>query len=144
MKRIFPVLIFLLAVSYVSAFAETEIKAEIDKTQLSADEMLTYKLTVISTEKLLPTPKVPEFSGFEVVSQAQSTTCSYLEKGAKCILVYAFVLQPQSAGKAVIPPSSIKVKGKEYTTRSFEIEVTGQTPSLPQIPAQQNEPKVTL
>ncbi len=55
------------------AFAEISIQAEIDKLEITADEVLIYKVTVNSEEKKMPKPAMPEFNGFEVVSQSQSS-----------------------------------------------------------------------
>ena len=55
------------------AFAEISIQAEIDKLEITADEVLIYKVTVNSEEKKMPKPAMPEFNGFEVVSHSQSS-----------------------------------------------------------------------
>ncbi|MBM3255811.1 MAG: protein BatD [Candidatus Omnitrophica bacterium] len=138
MKKIFLFSMFLVFVFLKAALAQTEIKAEVDKNSLTTDEVLTYKVVVTSSEKELPAPDFPEFRGFEVVSQARSSTVSFVKAGAKSILVYAFILLPIDKGRIEIPPSSIKVKGEEYLSPSFEIEV------MPQLPDQANQPRVNL
>jgi len=142
-------------VSYASALAQTEIKAEVDKTSITADELLTYKVVVTSSEKELPSPKFPEFAGFRIVSQAQSSTVSYVKGGAKSILVWAFILAAKDKGKLRIGPSIIKVKEELYSTQSFDIEVKPgneetesqpieEPPLMPQLPDRIEEPRVTL
>jgi len=105
------------------ARAETTIKAEVDKTEITTDELLTYKLSVASTEKTLPSPKLPSFDGFAVVSQAQSSTVSYQKSGMQSILVFAFILLPKQAGIVTIGPAQITVSGKAYTSESQRIMV---------------------
>ena len=155
MKKINLLLILFLFISCSNLMAETEIKAEADKQMLAPGEMLTYKVIVASSEKELPEPRFPEFAGFEVVSQARSSTVSFLREGAKSILVYIFILVPIESGSIEIPPSTIKVKGKEYSSPSFEIEVTSkeeksdsreveEPPFMPQFPDQTDQLRVDL
>lgn len=147
--------LLLILFSTAPALAEISIKAEVDKTSISTDETLTYKLIITSTDNEAPEPEVPKFTGFNVISQAESSTFSYLKTGPKTILVLAFILAPNDIGKFKIEPSLIKLKGKAYSTDSFEIEVT-QGKSKPQVPPEEKpslpeefqpesgQPKITL
>lgn len=141
--------------SAVTAFAETSVKAEVDKTKLSTDDALTYKIVVISDEKKVPAPELPKFGGFRVISNAQSSTTSFAKNGFKRILVYAYVLVPYSTGKLKIEPSKLKIGSRVYESKPFEIEVTQgknkpvmppKTKSAPQrnIPSGPREPQYTL
>ena len=117
------------------AFADTAVKAEVDKTSISTDDTIVYKLELTTTEKNLPSPTLPKFSGFQVVSQAQSSNMSWEKNQMKATAVFEFILAPEEAGKFKIEPSTIKVAGKAYSTDSFEIEVkpgAQQRPSIPQ------------
>jgi len=117
-----------------TSFAQTDIKAEVDKTTLTTDDTLIYKITITASDNNIPAPQVPKFEGFSVLSTAQSSTMSFVKNNIKNLLVYAFVLAPLDAGKFKIAPTTIKIKDKVYSTDSFEIEVTqGKTkPQLPQ------------
>ena len=152
-KVVVGLAIFVFAFLAVS-FAETEIKAEADKTSITTDDTLIYKIIITSSDKAVPAPQLPEFTGFGVLSQAQSSTMSYVKSNVKTILVYAFVLAPTEAGKFEIGPSTIKIGNKTYSTQALEIEVKpGKTkpkthleePSLPEksLPESQ-EAQVTL
>lgn len=130
--------------------AETSIKAEVDKTSITTDEALTYKLIITSSDKGIPTPQLPKFEGFSVLSQAQSQTMSLVKSNIKTVLVYAFILAPINIGKFKIEPSSIKIKNEAYSTDAFEIEVKqGKTrPTVPQeeklsLP-EKTQPEITL
>lgn len=131
--KVIGIIVFFIFLFISMAFAEISIKAKVDKTSITTDETLTYKLIITSTEKQVPQPEVPKFEGFNVVSQAQSSTFSYLKTGPKTILVFAFVLTPTDIGKFKIEPGSIALKGKTYATDTFEIEVT-QGKTKPQVP----------
>lgn len=124
MKIRTAILVFIIMSIFVSsAFAEVSIKAEVDKKVISTDEVLTYKLTITSSENNIPVPNMPKLEGFAVISNAQSSTVSFGKGGAKSIVVYAFILKPLALGKFKIGPTTIKIKDKIYVTDSFEIEV---------------------
>lgn len=106
-----------------TAFAQTSIKAEIDKTILTTDEVLTYKLIITSLEKEIPLPQIPKFTGFKVVSSAQSSSVTFIKGSMKTIVVYAFVLLPEGSGKLKIEPTSIKINKEMFSTGAFEVEV---------------------
>ncbi len=143
-KEAFFITLFIL-VSTISAFADISIKAEVDKTTITTDETLTYKLSITSTEKNIPQPQIPKFTGFNAISQAQSSSFSYSTSGPRSILIYAFVLTTTDIGKFKIEPSVIKIKDKTYYTDAFEIEVTHgksepKTPSKPELPLPKEPP----
>jgi HAMP domain-containing protein len=140
---------------YIKAFAEITIKSEIDKLKITTDDTITYKLIITSTAKNIPEPRVPDFTGFAVVSQAQSSTISFIKSGIKSILVYAYILAPLESGKFKIKPSQIKVKNKIVSSQGFEIEVKPAKPGtknlseekpvpLPETPSESEQPQVTL
>lgn len=153
-KRVLLVVLFSL-LFWVSSFAETSIRAEIDKVKLTTDDTLTYKLFITSSEKNIPLPVVPKFMGFRVLSQVQSSTISFGKKKRNTQVVYVFVLLPREPGKLKIESSKIKVGFETYTSEEFEVEVT-QGKSNREIPSQQRPaepqekqseietPKVTL
>jgi hypothetical protein len=120
-------LIFIFSVfmfcAQTAVFADTTIKAEMDKTAVTADELLTYKLTVASTEKNIPSPKIPEFKGFAIVSQAQSSTVSFQQGGMRTILVFVFILLPRETGRLKIEPAQVTVLGKVYSSQASQVEV---------------------
>lgn len=123
MKKAFIILIFSLFFICL-AFAQTQIKSEVDKARISTDEALTYKLTIISSEKKITQPKFPEFKDFTILWQAESSTISFIKGGAKTTLVYTFLLAPKNTGKFTIGPARIESEGKTYTSEKFEVEVT--------------------
>ncbi|TBR15263.1 hypothetical protein EPO66_06025 [bacterium] len=131
-KRVVFILFFWLTLFSVS-FAQTVITAEIDKPVLSVGDELVYKLTINSPEKQLPAPKFPDFKGFDVLSSAQTSEISIAKGNFATFIVYVFILSAKDPGKITIPPSSIKIKGKDYSSSSFEIEVKpGQINNSPQ------------
>ncbi len=119
-------IIFILLFIFVSAcaFAETSIKAEVDRKVITTDEVLTYKIIIVSTEKQIPRPQQPpQFEGFNVVSQAQSTSVNFSASGVKNAVVFAYVLAPTKTGEIEIKPSVLKMNNQTYSTDAFKIQV---------------------
>lgn len=152
-KRTIFCTLFLIMLIIVPALAETTIKAEVDRKVMTTDDELVYKLVVASNKRVLPSPEFPKFEGFSILSQADSSTMSFLKGEIKTILVYAVILVPNGTGKFTISPAMLKLKDKTYSSDSFEIEVTQgknipevlpkEKPPLPGQP-QSEEPQTTL
>lgn len=147
-------ILFVLLTSTI-AFAEVTIKAEVDKTSITTDNNITYRLTITSSEKKISEPQLPEFEGFDVVSQMQSSSISFGKGKTQTTLIYIYVLAPRDTGKFEIGPSTVKIGNKTYSTDTFEIEVTPckarpktpleQRPSQPEkIQPESEEPQITL
>lgn len=124
MRKIFGLVIIFLLIFTCLTYAQTTIKAEVDKLKLTTDDTLTYKLTITSEEKQIPEPQIPDFKSFKLLSSAQSSTLSFLKSNIRTIMVYAFILIPSEVGKFKIEPSKIKMNNNIYKTDVFEIEVT--------------------
>ncbi|MFH1640636.1 MAG: hypothetical protein ABIA66_01595, partial [Candidatus Omnitrophota bacterium] len=74
-RHIHLIILFIL-ISSVNIRAETNIKAEVDKSAITTDETIVYKLTITSSEKNIPQPTFPQFNEFIVLSQAQTSEIS--------------------------------------------------------------------
>jgi hypothetical protein len=155
MRRVTVLSIMFVLSVIASGFADTSIKAEVDKLKLSTDEALSYKLTISSTDKRLPVPQVPSFKGFNQLSQSESSNMSFVKNTIETILIYEFILVPTGEGKFKIEPSSIRLKDKTISSDSFEIEVTlgkvkpeAPAETKPAVPEENlpdsEEPQVTL
>lgn len=146
MKKAALITIFTWLTFCALAFAETGVKSEVDKMSLSADKFLTYTITVTSTEKLSPKLQLPDFKGFTVVSQGQSSSMSLSTGSVENSIVYAFVLAPQKEGVFTIQPAKVTVGDQEYATDSFEIQVFPAVGSfdLPEIPPSDSQPQRSL
>ena len=132
---------FFVLFSSAACFAQSSLKAEVDKLKLTTDDTLTYKLTVNASGEDVSLPQVPKFKGFRVVSQLQSSNIAFVKDGIKTGIVYSFILVPKETGRLKIEPSTLKIKSKTYSSEEFEIEVTqgkarpeAQEPLLPDAP----------
>lgn len=106
-----------------TVFAQTSIKAEIDKTSLTTDEVLAYKLIITSLDREIPSPQLPKFTGFKIISSAQSSSVTFIGGTMKTIVVYTFVLAPADSGKLKIEQAYIVINKEKFSTGAFEIEV---------------------
>jgi len=126
------------------AFAETTLKAQVDKTALSTDDTLTYKVTLASTDRNLPSPNLPDFKGFNILSQVQSSNMSFTKGEVKTTVAYEFILAPKQAGTITIGSATIKINNKIYSSESFQINAT-QGKTLPKsTQPESEEPQYTL
>ena len=144
-RFIIPALSFVLFFA-ASACAQISIKAEVNNTSITTNDNLTYKLVITSAEKNIPSPQMPKFEGFDVLSQAQSSTLSLAASNIKTTLTFTYILAPKEKGKFKIEPAIIKLKDEVFSSVAFEIEVKqGSLPSLPPQQEQETkEPQVTL
>jgi hypothetical protein len=142
MKKIIILSVIFACLFIKSTFAQATIKAEVDKTSLTTDEVITYKLIITSQEKNIPDSQLPKFTGFKIISSAQSSSVTFVKGSMKTIAVYALVLLPVDSGKLKIEPASIKINNETFSTDAFIVEVRKgnaepkaglkEKPSLPQ------------
>lgn len=160
MKKALVLLAIFVFLLTAAAFAETSIKAEVDKTSITTDDTIVYKLIISSDEKNIPQPEFPKFEGYKVLSSAETSQIRFAKGIQKAGVIYVFILSPGNLGKIKIEPSVIKIGNKTYSTDAFEIEVTQgkarpeakpkatpQKPSLPEMPQperESEEPQITL
>ncbi|MFH1414016.1 MAG: BatD family protein [Candidatus Omnitrophota bacterium] len=123
MRRIIVVLGIFLLLLKACVFADNSVKAEVDKTGLTTDEYLTYKITLSSVDKELTLSKLPEFDGFTVATQMQSSNISFVKNEVESTMVYIYLLIPIKTGTLIIPSFKVMIQGEEYQTDAFEIEV---------------------
>ena len=153
MRRILFITALFIFFSAAASFAQISIEADVDKVKMTTDEALTYKMTINSSEKNIPLPKLPKFVGFQAVSQVESSHIAFAEGGTKTVVVYVVVLVPEGIGKFKIEPASIKIKNRTYSSQALEIEVAqGKTKPRPkeelsspeEAPAETETPQIIL
>ena len=129
--------------------AQTTIKANVDQTHVTTDDTISYTLTITSSDKSIPQPRIPSFDHFSVISQEQSNSISFGRGGMKTSLVYLYYLVPLETGTFTIEPAQIKIKSQVYKSGEFTIEVKPgalQQKQAPQeeAPQESAEPQITL
>ena len=81
-----------------------------------------------NVESIIP----PVFNGFEVVNGPNQESSTSIINGQKTQYVsIGFFLQPKSTGSFTIGVAKARADGKDFSTASFKVEVTDETPSRP-------------
>ncbi len=148
--KLIRILVFFmfLFIPVIPVLADITVKAEVDAPVITTGDLLTYKLAVSSTEKNIPSPQLPEFKDWAIVSQAQSSSVSFQKGGAQSVLVFVFILLPKKSGKLNIEAAQVTVKGKLYVSDAFLIEVKQGNARLPEEPSPEipdsEQPKYNL
>lgn len=123
MSKKFYFLLLLYAISISISHAQQiafTARADAKQVPLGSYVELTYTLKNADLQK----PQMPDFKGFAVVSGPNKGNSINIINGTKTTEEYiTYVLQPKRIGKFTIPPASITIKNKQYTTSPLEIEV---------------------
>ncbi len=114
----------------MSAQGEISVTADVDRTTVSTDHVLTLTLTVSGDFQQLGDPQLPLFSGFNVVGSRRSSQFSMVNGVVTARTVFSYQLQPADAGTFTIDPITILVNGRSYQTDPITVQVTlGATPT---------------
>jgi hypothetical protein len=122
--RWFVVLLIFGLLRPIAAFAaEDTISAEIDKTRGTLEDQFVYTLTIAGSPD--EAPELPAIDGIDVQPAGTSTNVSIINGAMSKTQEYRFVLTPQRAGAFVIPPVTVKFKGREQSTLAIRFNVEG-------------------
>jgi hypothetical protein len=116
------------------SFAGTAIEARVDKTAVTTDDVITYTVSVTSSEKVIPDPQLPDFAHFAVISQEQSSSFSFGTGGVASKSAFIYYLAPRQPGSFVIAAAQIKIKDKVIMSDAFTIEVKAGKARIPDDP----------
>lgn len=139
----------LIGILTVPAGAQTPITVQVDRSQLSTDEVLTLKVTIDSSAGQSPSPTLPALDGFELLGSSRATQITVVNGDMSMQAVYSYSLHPTQAGQLVIEPVTVTIDGQIYSTQPIVVEVTQGTgqvqpmpnnPGLPGMPAFPNMP----
>lgn len=120
------ILIFLCLLCFV-LFAQNEaIKflSSVDKSELSADEALTLKVTVEGSISGNPKIELPELTqDFFIIATSQSQEIVFKAGKSSTIYLSNITLMPKRPGEITLPAAKLKVDSKVYTTEPIKIIV---------------------
>jgi hypothetical protein len=134
-KKIGNFLILILFCCFSSlAFAQTQVSATVDSSQLGIGEAVNLTIRIKSDEDFdLPLPELPRIAGLEEINSAvgsrQSSSSAQFGGGGGArfsttiVQDYNYVLSPQKEGVFIIPVIDLVVNGKTYKTQPVKIEV---------------------
>ena len=136
MKKI----IFLLSLLLIGQFLfaqQIEVESYVDRTKIGISDLVKYTIE-ISGEKIgnISTPKLPKIENFENLGSSTSSSSNYSivngKMTSKVTKSYTYTLRPLKIGNHIIPPITIKIKDKSFTTDPIHIKVSeGSTQPAP-------------
>jgi len=134
-KNIVFLIVFLLCQSLLAQSIDVE--SYVDKTKIGMSDLLRYTIE-ISGEKVgnISTPRLPKIENFENLGSSSSSSSSYsIVNGKMTSSVtksFTYNLRPSKVGNHLIPPITLKVKNKSFTTDPIHIKVSeGSTQAAP-------------
>tara|TARA_B100000427_G_scaffold92742_1_gene76525 strand:- start:14558 stop:16297 length:1740 start_codon:yes stop_codon:yes gene_type:complete len=122
------VIVFFLTFSpYVSA-TDITVKASVNRTQLSINDVLEYKLT-ISGAKGQPNINESFLKDFSIINRSSQQSYQLINNDFFSSQIKTFQLQPNIEGTIIIPSAKISVSGKSFETEPITITVSAGTSS---------------
>lgn len=122
-----PVAIAILFLSFAGighAQGRQPIVAEVDRAQLSTDQVLNLSVTVSAPSMSVPRPAIPALQGFNVVGSSSSTSISLVNGAVSSQVVYSYRLQPYETGELVIGPINVTLGGQAFSTQPITVQVS--------------------
>lgn len=109
-------------------------QASVDRTSLTANELLTYTLEIQGSAMSLPDPKLPDFQNFSIVSGPnQSSTFQFINGHTTYSKTLSFILRPLQTGDLTIGPAELTYKHKTFRTDPITVRVGSSGSAPPQI-----------
>ena len=122
------VIVFFLTFSpYVSA-TDITVKASVNRTQLSINDVLEYKLT-ISGAKGQPNINESFLKDFSIINRSSQQSYQLINNDFFSSQIKTFQLRPNIEGTIIIPSAKISVSGKSFETEPITITVSAGTSS---------------
>jgi len=122
------VIVFFLTFSpYVSA-TDITVKASVNRTQLSINDVLEYKLT-ISGAKGQPNINESFLKDFSIINRSSQQSYQLINNDFFSSQIKTFQLRPNIEGTIIIPSAKIVVSGKSFETEPITITVSAGTSS---------------
>ena len=120
------VIVFFLTFSpYVSA-TDITVKASVNRTQLSINDVLEYKLT-ISGAKGQPNINESFLKDFSIINRSSQQSYQLINNDFFSSQIKTFQLQPNIEGTIIIPSAKITIDGKTFETDPITITVSANT-----------------
>ena len=113
-------------------WAQVNLTAFTDKTDLALDDELTLTVQVSGASGTMVMPQLPSLPAFNVYSReaAQSTV------NGKSTLQFRYIMMPRFVGNTTIGPVTFKYGGKTYQTQPINIRIYRNSPPSTASPAQ--------
>lgn len=123
---IISALIFLLhtAASFADEIAVT---ATVDKTEASLEDSITLSVQVSGTQNN-PAPQIPSLPEFRVQSLGSSSSVQIINMKMNSSVSFNYRLTPVKKGTFIIPPVSVAIDGKTFTSEPITLSIKEPSP----------------
>jgi len=121
-RRLFYYCFLFTFLNFARVFAQT-ITTSVDTDQVELGDPVNLNVTITGKGASLPDPALPDLSDFEVYSSGRNSSFSMINGAFLSSLELNYTLIPKKAGKLVIGPLTIKVKGAAVSSNPIEITV---------------------
>lgn len=119
--------LFLFSILFSSVYAqEVSVEATLSETNIFAGEGVTLDVVVSSSSlSSLERPTLPDIPGLRWLPNrtSQSSNYSYINGRPSVSQSYGFQLIAEEVGSYTIPPISVQVNGKSYSTKAISFKV---------------------
>lgn len=103
---------------------EPSFTAEVDKTSVALDDVVTLRVTLSGDGVDGAKPVIPNLPGFRATPAGQSQNISFVNGRVSSEVSYSYILQPQAAGNYTIPPLTVMIGGRPRSTAPIAVRVT--------------------
>jgi len=111
--------------------SDIELEVSLNRDTIGLDEQVILQITVNSSQRNLPAPRLPTLPMFKVYSQGRSSSISITNGVVNASFTYRYILTPQKAGTFPIEQVSIVHKNKRFKGNSVELTVINQGVATP-------------
>ena len=111
--------------------SDIKIDVSLNRDTIGLDEQVILQITVSSSERNLPAPRLPTLPMFKVYSQGRSSNISITNGVVNATLTYRYILTPQKAGTFPIEQVSIVHKNRRFKGNTVELTVLSQGVATP-------------
>jgi hypothetical protein len=122
-----------------TALADLEVQSYVDRSRVGTDDYIKFTIEISGTDaNNVQTPALDELKGFRNLGASNGSSQSYSIVNGKMTAnvsrTTTYTLQPLEAGQLILPPVSVRYKGKTYTTDPIRITVQeGSTEPAPPV-----------
>lgn len=124
---------------------DVNVIATVSETTVYSGERISLSVEVSGDFNNVSRPELPEFPGFRLLSNNPSTSRSYSFVNGKTSssYSYSYYLIAQDKGSYTIPPITVAIDGKDFTTEPIEIKVVDRNGSATD-PSSESRPEIFL
>jgi hypothetical protein len=133
--------VILLSLLSIPVYAQSPevVQAEVDRNEITTDDLITLSVTINTGYGSASEPRIPKLDDFDVVGTSTSTSMSIINGAVTSEKIFHYTLRPRAAGELIIAPISVNLNGQAYTTAPINVIVSQGTGQM-QTPSQSGAP----